>query len=94
MKVTGPRTKEAHDLIIQQQERECFTVLARAFTKALSEGAVVVKNFAVLQKYPPYKHLQDILESMGIEFHSVWEEDGEEEEILELWRCRREFTEN
>jgi len=73
-----------------EQEEECWDALARAFTGAMRRGRIMVHSFDELKIYLPYRYTRDVVEmEMGLGFTSVVEDDGSEEEILELWRCRQ-----
>lgn len=90
MKVTRhPAFEKNNKVLEEEQEAYCLKYLSKAFTKALGKGkpAVFSTNWVRdLGKYKEYPYTDEILENMGLEYTSDWQNDGVPEESLELWR--------
>lgn len=86
------KVRPADNTTVEKQEKYCFKFLGRAFTKAIKDRDIIIsvdwsRDFP-LSKYKEYPYTRDILDSLGIDYVSTLESDGEgSEENLELWRC-------
>ena len=73
------------------QLKYCFKYLSKAFSKVLKEGGEVKSsNWPVdFAKYKEYLYTQDIIESMGLEWIQTFQDEGREEENMDLWRYQK-----